>query len=246
MSPFLYLFGYNSHAGWNRAFGKKALFSDNKENSVFINGGGGDKEKDEKPTITKKNMKCLSTNNGTFLGLANTNKQGFSHMKSLSTGRILKPTSFEFCMQINEPDIKGQGREDRKLAVAYHKRRNGKSEFIIAQSTKGILCNADESFIGTLTSNLMGSKFNIWNQGKSLTNQPSSLLAVVRFMPTVVTCTGSHRSMKVRLIGGLPDDWEGKMDKIYKLSSRTPSYNNLSKQYELDFRDGEIGTYNSV
>ncbi|XP_071725346.1 nudix hydrolase 3-like [Rutidosis leptorrhynchoides] len=64
----------------------------------------------------------------------------------------------------------GQGREVRKLAVAYHKRRNGKSEFIIAQSTKGILCNADESFIGTLTSNLMGSKYNIWNQGKSLTN----------------------------------------------------------------------------
>ncbi|XP_071725347.1 tubby-like protein 4 [Rutidosis leptorrhynchoides] len=76
-------------------------------------------------------------------------------------------------------------------------------------------------------------------------------------MPTVVTCTGSHRSMKVyipkhqsmrfnnakvQLIGGLPDDWEGKMDKIYKLCSRTPNYNNLSKQYELDFRDrGRLG-----
>lgn len=58
----------------------------------------------------------------------------------------------------------GQGRQDRKLAVANHKRRNGKSEFTIAQTVKGISSSSDDSFLGTVTANLMGSKYQIWDQ----------------------------------------------------------------------------------
>lgn len=58
----------------------------------------------------------------------------------------------------------GQGRQDRKLAVAHHKRYNGKSEFTIAQNTKGIAPDSDDNFIGVVTSNLIGSKYHIWNQ----------------------------------------------------------------------------------
>lgn len=62
----------------------------------------------------------------------------------------------------------GHGRQNRKLAVALHKRHNGRSEFIVAQSTKGILCMKDDSSVGIVTSNLMGSKYNIWDQVQSL------------------------------------------------------------------------------
>jgi hypothetical protein len=58
----------------------------------------------------------------------------------------------------------GKGRQDRKLAVAHHKRHNGKSEFTIAQNTKGILSSSDDGFIGAVTANLMGSKYHIWDQ----------------------------------------------------------------------------------
>ncbi|KAL0010907.1 hypothetical protein SO802_006015 [Lithocarpus litseifolius] len=150
----------------------------------------------------------------------------------------------------------GQGRQDRKLAVAHHKRYNGKSEFTIAQNTKGIVPDSDDNFIGVVTSNLIGSKYHIWNQGRRLnsqTMQSKSLLAVVRFMPTVATCTGSYRSMmayipkhqfmqlknanQVQHISGLPKDWEGKVDHVHELFSRVPNYSKISKQYELDYRD---------
>ncbi|KAL8117749.1 hypothetical protein AgCh_015582 [Apium graveolens] len=54
--------------------------------------------------------------------------------------------------------------DNRKLAVARHKRHNGRSEFIVAQSIKGILGPGDDSFVGSVTSNLIGSKYNIWDQ----------------------------------------------------------------------------------
>ncbi|RVW49215.1 Tubby-like protein 8 [Vitis vinifera] len=76
----------------------------------------------------------------------------------------------------------GQGRQDRKLAIAHHKRRNGKSEFIVAQSVKGILCNSDDSFIGIVTANLLGSKYHIWDQGtclNSVAKRSKPLLAVI-------------------------------------------------------------------
>ncbi|KAK2976599.1 hypothetical protein RJ640_021401 [Escallonia rubra] len=72
-------------------------------------------------------------------------------------------------------------------------------------------------------------------------------------MPTIATCTGSHRIMKawipkhqsmqlknttqIQHISGLPKDWEENMDKAHQLFSKVPHYNNISKQYELDFRE---------
>lgn len=60
----------------------------------------------------------------------------------------------------------GQGRQNRKLAVAYHKRRSGRSVFIIAYNTKGVLSTTDDSFIGLVTANLMGSRYYVWNKVK--------------------------------------------------------------------------------
>nr|XP_043617845.1 tubby-like protein 8 [Erigeron canadensis] len=148
----------------------------------------------------------------------------------------------------------GQGRQNRKLAVAYHRRHSGRSEFIVAQNTKGILCCADDSYVGSVTCNLMGSKYHIWDQGRRLNpmTKQSKLLALVTFVPTIATWTGSYRSMKVWLpkhqsmqlkntaqaqhINGLPNDWEERMDRVHQLFSKVPHYNNTSKQYELDFR----------
>ncbi|XP_061373144.1 tubby-like protein 8 [Gastrolobium bilobum] len=150
----------------------------------------------------------------------------------------------------------GQGRQNRKLAVAHHRRRNGRSQFTVAQNVKGLLSNSDDSFLGTVTANLMGSKYHIWDQGyrrKSHSKQPKPPLAVVTYIPTIATCTGSHRSMRayipkhqsmslknttqVQHIKGLPMDWEQKLDKTHQLFSRVPLYNKNSKQFELDFRD---------
>ncbi|PSR95994.1 Tubby-like protein [Actinidia chinensis var. chinensis] len=151
----------------------------------------------------------------------------------------------------------GKGRQDRKIAVAHHRRHSGRSEFVVAQNMKGICCSSDDSFIGIVTANLMGSKYHIWDQGSQLNSQSKqskSPLAVVSFMPTLATWTGSYRSMKVwapkhqsmqlksttaqiQHTARLPKDWEAKMDKVHQLFSRTPHYNNTSKQYELDFRD---------
>ncbi|XP_019457363.1 PREDICTED: tubby-like protein 8 [Lupinus angustifolius] len=261
----------------------------------------------------------------------------FSKSKSLSTDRrrILKPTSLQLCMQLNEPqrglasnlleppfeshkstsfniwdfsdseaapasswstlpnkslicrqlpiDIgrctcvivkealpqglsggtfyslytyEGHGRQNRKLAVAHHKRRNGRSQFIVAQNVKGLISNSDDGFLGTVTANLMGSKYHIWDEGYCHDlhrKQRKPPLAVVTYIPTIATCTGSHRSMRAYIpkhqpislknmtqaqhIKGLPMDWEGKLDKVHQLFSRVPLYNKISKQFELDFRD---------
>jgi len=53
----------------------------------------------------------------------------------------------------------GQGRQDRKLAVARHRRRRGRSEFIVAQNQDGIFCTSDNNFLGTVGANLVGSKY---------------------------------------------------------------------------------------
>lgn len=299
-------------------------FTDNKENiDNTAKFGGVDKE-----NAVPNNSKPLSTNGS----LSVLPKPQLSNMKSLSTGRVLKPSSLQFCMQMNEPekvfkskiwdsaeseksnsvniwdysdseaapasswsalpnrallcrplplDIgrctcvimkealpegldggtlyslytnEGHGRQDRKLAIAHHKRRNGKSEFTIAQNLKGVLSSSDDSFVGNVTANLMGSKYHIWDQGGTVNSKRGNLLlAVVTFKPTIATWTGSYRIMRAYVpkhqsmqlknttlmqhINGLARDWEGKMDKVHKLCSRTPRYNNMSKQYELDFRD---------
>ncbi|KAK2976600.1 hypothetical protein RJ640_021402 [Escallonia rubra] len=201
--------------------------SDNKENTVPNRGkysGNVDKEN-------------VVPNKGSAKQLPN--------LKSNLKHRILKPSSLQLCMQINEPDLslrskiwdpidsdntnsaniwdysdseaapasswstlpnryllcrplppdigrctcvivkeaspkglsggtlyalytnEGQGRQNRKLAVAHHKRHNGRSEFTVAQNTKGVLCSSDDSFVGSLTANLMGSKYHIWDQVES-------------------------------------------------------------------------------
>lgn len=299
-------------------------FTDNKENiDNAAMSGVVDKE-----NAVPNNSKPLSANGS----LSVLPKPKLSNMKSLSTGRVLKPSSLQLCMQMNEPekvfkakiwdsveseksnsvniwdysdseaapasswsslpnrallcrplplDIgrctcvimkealpegldggtlyslytnEGQGRQDRKLAIAHQKRRNGKSEFTIAQNLKGVFSSSDDSFVGNVTANLMGSKYHIWDQGGCVNSKRGNLLlAVVTFMPTIATWTGSYRSMRAYVpryqsmqlknttlmqhVNGLARDWEGKMDKVHKLCSRTPRYNNMSKQYELDFRD---------
>lgn len=149
----------------------------------------------------------------------------------------------------------GKGRQNRKLAVAHHRRRRGRSEFIVAQNARGIVARTDDSLIGVVTSNIMGSKYNIWDQGhysNSSTKHPK-LLAAVKFMATVSTWSGNHRSMKawmpkhqsmqlknanqVQHINGLPTEWEGNKDRVHQLFSKVPSYNKFTRQYELDFRD---------
>ncbi|KAG9455815.1 hypothetical protein H6P81_000323 [Aristolochia fimbriata] len=150
----------------------------------------------------------------------------------------------------------GQGRQDRKLAVARHRRHKGRSEFLIAQNVKGILCASDESFLGTVEANLMGSRYHIWDQGTpfgAIRKQSKLLLAVVTFAPTVTTLTGSFRSMRawiprhqsmqlkgtgqIQHLNGLPSNWEEKMSKTQKLYSKVPKYNHETKRYELDFRE---------
>ncbi|KAK1323064.1 Tubby-like protein 4 [Acorus calamus] len=150
----------------------------------------------------------------------------------------------------------GPGRQDRKLAVARHRRRNGRSEFIVAQNEKGIVCSSDECFLGALTANLMGSRYHIWDQGSPhdlIRKQPKRLLGAVAFVPTIKTLTGSYRSMRawipkqksmqlkntsqIKHISGLPEDWEERISKTHRLFSKVPHYNSVSKRYELDFRE---------
>ncbi|KAL8153124.1 hypothetical protein V2J09_010884 [Rumex salicifolius] len=169
----------------------------------------------------------------------------------------------------------GQGRQNRKLAVAYRKgRHGGRSEFVVAQNLKGLLCNSDDSFIGSIKANLLGSRYYIWDQESSSKSngfkQPDHLQGIVAFTPTISTWTGSYRSMKVWIPKHqqqqqhssqmkkstnqmIQKDWEGKIEKVHQLLSKVPYYNNVcfqekldntfhsclqvSKQYELDFRE---------
>lgn len=240
-----------------------------------------------------------------------------SKSKSLSTDRILKPSSLQFCMQMNEPErgfgsklwdpcesekstslniwdysdseaapasswstlpnkslicrplpidigrctcvivkeatpqglsggtfyslytYEGQGRQNRKLAVAHHKRRHGRSQFTVAQNVKGLLSNSDDSFLGIVTANLMGSKYHIWDQGyrhDSHRKQPKPPLAVVTYIPTIATCTGTHRSMRTYIPKHQYMSLKN-TTQVQQLFSRVPLYNKISKQFELDFRD---------
>ncbi|GJM90379.1 hypothetical protein PR202_ga06653 [Eleusine coracana subsp. coracana] len=158
----------------------------------------------------------------------------------------------------------GQGRQDRKLAVARHRRRRGRSEFIVAQNQDGIFCTADKNFLGTVSANLVGSKYEIWGQGNrvdELKSQSKRLLGVAAFAPTITTLTGSFRSIRawipknqpmqlkannsaqIQHITGLPKDWQEKKSRADQLCSRAPFYNHITKRYELDFREraGRMG-----
>uniref|UniRef100_A0A7N0TFL7 Tubby C-terminal domain-containing protein n=1 Tax=Kalanchoe fedtschenkoi TaxID=63787 RepID=A0A7N0TFL7_KALFE len=166
----------------------------------------------------------------------------------------LAPGGSVYSLYTNE----GKGRQDRKLAIACHKRKNGRSVFIVAQNVKGILSSSDDNFLGTVTSNLVGSKYHIWDQGvrsNSLPNKSNQLQGVVAVAPTISTWAGSYRSMKTWITKhqsihqksltqaqaqhstGLLKEWDTEADKVQQLFSRPPHYNNITKQYELDFRD---------
>ncbi|XP_039788436.1 tubby-like protein 4 isoform X2 [Panicum virgatum] len=158
----------------------------------------------------------------------------------------------------------GQGRQDRKLAVARHRRRRGRSEFIVAQNQDGIFCISGKNFLGTVAANLVGSKYQILGQGNRVDEMKSHskrLLGVVAFAPTITTLTGSYRSMRawipknqsmqlktnnsaqIQHISGLPKDWQEKKSRADQLCSRAPFYNHMTKRYELDFREraGRMG-----
>ncbi|CAD6211315.1 unnamed protein product [Miscanthus lutarioriparius] len=158
----------------------------------------------------------------------------------------------------------GAGRQDRKLAVARHRRRRGRSEFIVTQNQDGNFCTSDNNFLGTVVANLVGSKYQIWGQGSradELKNQSKRLLGVVAFAPTITTLTGSFRSMRawipknqsmqlktnnsaqIQHVSGLPKDWQEKKSRADQLYSRAPFYNHMTKRYELDFREraGRMG-----
>uniref|UniRef100_A0A453NHY7 Tubby C-terminal domain-containing protein n=1 Tax=Aegilops tauschii subsp. strangulata TaxID=200361 RepID=A0A453NHY7_AEGTS len=143
----------------------------------------------------------------------------------------------------------GQGRQDRKLAVARHRRRRGRSEFIVAQNQDGVFCSSDKNFLGTMGANLVGSKYQIWGQGNrvdELKSQSKRLLGVIAFAPTITTLTGSFRSMRawipknqsmqlrtnssaqIQHVSGLPKDWQEKRSRAEQLCSRSPFYNNVS------------------
>lgn len=151
----------------------------------------------------------------------------------------------------------GKGRQNRKLAVAHHRRRNGRSVFIVAQNTKGVLSTSDDSFLGLITANLMGSRYYVCDKVSSprtLAKESKLLQAVVEFTPTISTWTGRYRSInawipkhqpsqlknisnQVKHVKAFPLDWEGQKDQVHLLPSRVPQYNKMSKQYELDFRE---------
>ncbi|KAL0354956.1 UNVERIFIED_CONTAM: Tubby-like protein 8 [Sesamum radiatum] len=67
----------------------------------------------------------------------------------------------------------GKGRQNRKLAVAHHRRRRGRSEFTIAQNAKGIMAGSEDSLIGIVTANLVGSKYHIWDQIQHINGLPA-------------------------------------------------------------------------
>ncbi|GAB2220021.1 hypothetical protein Drorol1_Dr00007662 [Drosera rotundifolia] len=157
-----------------------------------------------------------------------------------------------YCFYTSE----GQGRQNRKLALAYHKRHNGRSRFFVTQKPKGgNSFRADDTFKCFLSANLVGSKYSIWDQDISSSGpkkQSRQLQALVAFTPTISSWTGSHRSMKVWIpknatllhkqsklkhAKGLHEVWERNTDNSYLLRSRVPQYNKITKQYELDFRE---------
>ncbi|EEC72613.1 hypothetical protein OsI_06093 [Oryza sativa Indica Group] len=144
----------------------------------------------------------------------------------------------------------GQGRQDRKLAVARHRRRRGRSEFVVAQNLDGIFCTSDKNFLGTLSSNLVGSRYRIWGQGNrvdEIKSQSKRLLGVVAFAPTVTTLTGSFRSMRAWIPknqsihlknsnsaqANSAHQWASQglareEDQADQLCSRSPFYNNMT------------------
>lgn len=156
----------------------------------------------------------------------------------------------------------GHGRQDRKLAVARHRRRSGHSEFIIGQNGAGTsLAKREEGFLGRISANIVGSRYNIWDEATASERKfhgAKQLLGVVMFEPTITTLTGTFRVMRVYVPKyqslhisnttqhepiGLAKDWEENIGKTHELCSRKPYYNRVMRRYELDYRDRTRGGY---
>ncbi|KAG8058271.1 hypothetical protein GUJ93_ZPchr0002g24417 [Zizania palustris] len=186
---------------------------------------------------------------------------------SFLSGLLQSQSSPAYSSSIGGGDVgrqEGQGRPDRKLAVARHRRRRGRSEFVVAQNLDGIISSSDKNFMGKLDANIVGSRYQIWGQGNrvdEINSQSKRLLGVVTFASTITTLTGSFRSMRawipknqsmqlknsnsaqIQHVSGLPKDWQAKKIKTDTLCSKSPLYNNITKRYELDFREraGRMG-----
>eukprot|EP00250_Pteridium_aquilinum_P010397 c19356_g1_i1 orf=315-1709(-) len=150
----------------------------------------------------------------------------------------------------------GHGRQDRKLAVARHRRRSGRSEFIIGQNgADTLLAKREEGFMGRVSANIVGSRYHIWDEATTSVRKfqgARQLLGVIMFEPTVTTFTGTYRVMRAYVPKyqslhisnttqhesiGLAKDWEENMGKAHELCSRKPYYNREMRRYELDYRD---------
>ncbi|MCO5603818.1 hypothetical protein L7F22_057971 [Adiantum nelumboides] len=150
----------------------------------------------------------------------------------------------------------GHGRQDRRLAVARHRRRSGRSEFFIGQNGAGTsLARREESFLGRVSANIVGSRYHIWDEATTSVRKlqgARQLLGVIVFEPTVATLTGAFRVMRVYVPKyqslhisntmqhepiGLARNWEDNLGKTHELCSRRPFYNREMRRYELDYRD---------
>ncbi|XBI70987.1 hypothetical protein VPH35_065326 [Triticum aestivum] len=128
----------------------------------------------------------------------------------------------------------------------------------MAQKQDSVFCSSDKNFLRTMRANLVGSKYQIWGQGNrvdELKSQSKRLLGIIAFAPTITTLMGSFRSMRawipknqsmqvrtnssaqIQHVSGLPKDWREKRSRADQLCSRSPFYNNMTKHYELDFRE---------
>lgn len=150
----------------------------------------------------------------------------------------------------------GHGRQDRKLAVARHRRRSGRSEFIVGQNEAGThLTKCEDGFMGRVSANIVGSRYHIWDEATVSVRKfqgARQLLGVITFEPTVTTLTGAFRVMRIYVPKyqslhlsnttqhepiGLAKDWEENVGKAHELCSRKPHYNREMRRYELDYRD---------
>ncbi|KAF7124949.1 hypothetical protein RHSIM_Rhsim12G0185100 [Rhododendron simsii] len=149
-----------------------------------------------------------------------------------------------------------RGLFERDLGGVWSRRksRRRKSPLVVAFLVRRFWGIVDICWLWLITAGTMGDQKYLINQyNKTDSKDSKSPLAVVSFVPTIATWTGSYRSMRVWIskhqsmllkstsqvqhVAGLPKDWEGKANKVHQLFSRIPHYNNLSKQYELDYRD---------
>ncbi|KAH7331054.1 hypothetical protein KP509_20G013400 [Ceratopteris richardii] len=149
----------------------------------------------------------------------------------------------------------GNGRQDRKLALAVHKMHAGRSEFVAYVSGDTDSLQKSEAILGRVRANFLGSQYTMmddFNPIESGCHSSPNLLGVVMFQPTVSSLTGTYRVLRAfipmyqstqisplfhREKVGLAPDWKERLGNVYTLYSRKPHYNKITRCYELDFRE---------